>query len=86
MILIAHDHRIEALACAHLFQGEGYASEIIDDMELVHETVRWLRPSLVILSDGFGYGGPFFARDIFDVVAEIRRNPAWAGLPIAMFC
>ena len=87
MILIAHDDPVQAHACANLLQVEGgYASEVIDDMEQVVEAVRRLRPSLLILSDGFGYGSAYFERDIFDVAAEIRKDPEWTGLPIAMFC
>ena len=89
MILVAHEDSDVAKTLANYLRKEqGYAAEVVDDAYAVVEAIQRLRPELLLITDGFAYGthGLTGGKNSFDVVAEIRKCPEIARLPMAMLC
>lgn len=87
MILVAYDDpSIAKLIANSLHKEEGYTTESVFEADAIVEAVRRLRPEVLLIGDGFAYEPGTSGTSSFDVVAQIRRDPAIAELSVIMFC
>ena len=77
-ILIADDEPNIVLSLEFLMRRAGYEVEKVSDGEAALESVRRAPPDLILLDVMMP------RRDGFEVCQEIRRDPALAGVRIAM--